>query len=177
MSSFGTVPAGRATDTLDLYAGNANPELARKIGLYLDVNKNEGTAGGGAGLNLYPNGQSFSGNYALRFDMFLVVGGTTATTEYALLGINHSGNQTNWFRGPSTANTPNDGVGSTWSYDGLWVSIEADASGQDDYMMMSAPAASPSGIWGPTTYATVGATPFTGVFKAPPFFTGGQGGG
>ncbi len=37
MSSFGSVPAGRVTDTLDLYAGNANPELARKIGLYLDV--------------------------------------------------------------------------------------------------------------------------------------------
>ncbi len=37
MSSFGTVPTGRATETLDLYAGNANPELARKIGLYLDV--------------------------------------------------------------------------------------------------------------------------------------------
>src|SRR4029078_3088283 len=37
VSSFGTAPAGRATETLDLYAGNANPELARKIGLYLDV--------------------------------------------------------------------------------------------------------------------------------------------
>ena len=30
-------PAARVPDTLDLYAGNANPELARKIGLYLDV--------------------------------------------------------------------------------------------------------------------------------------------
>jgi ribose-phosphate pyrophosphokinase len=37
VSSFGTVPTARATETLDLYAGNANPELARKIGLYLDV--------------------------------------------------------------------------------------------------------------------------------------------
>lgn len=37
MSSFGSVPPARATDMLDLYAGNANPELARKIGLYLDV--------------------------------------------------------------------------------------------------------------------------------------------
>jgi hypothetical protein len=49
--------------------------------------------------------------------MFLKLGGATYTTEYALCGINHSGNQTNWFRGPSTANTPNDGVGGTWSYD------------------------------------------------------------
>jgi len=37
VSSFGSVPAGRMTEMLDLYAGNANPELARKIGLYLDV--------------------------------------------------------------------------------------------------------------------------------------------
>src|SRR6187399_2332638 len=37
VSSFGSLPVGRATETLDLYAGNANPELARKIGLYLDV--------------------------------------------------------------------------------------------------------------------------------------------
>ena len=37
MSAFGSVPVGRGTETLDLYAGNANPQLARKIGLYLDV--------------------------------------------------------------------------------------------------------------------------------------------
>ena len=29
VSSFGSAPAGRMTDMLDLYAGNANPELAR----------------------------------------------------------------------------------------------------------------------------------------------------
>jgi hypothetical protein len=150
---------------------------ATTLGLQMAVNKNEPTASGGAGLNLYPNGRSFSGNYALRFDMFLTVGGTSYVTEYALCGINHSGNQTNWLRGPSTANTPNDGVGSTWSYDGLWVSIETDASGQDDYMFLSGPAVAPSGVWGPTTYATVGATPFKGVFKSPPFFYGGVGGG
>ncbi len=147
------------------------------LGLQMAVNKNDPTASGGAGLNLYPNGRSFSGNYALRFDMFLTVGGTSYVTEYALCGINHSGNQTNWLRGPSTANTPNDGVGGTWSYDGLWVSIETDASGQDDYMFLSGPAVAPSGVWGPTTYATVGATPFKGVFKSPPFYYGGVGGG
>ena len=40
-------------------------------------------------------------------------------------------------------------------------------------MFLSAPAVNPGGIWGPTTYATVGATPFAGVFKAPPFFPDG----
>jgi hypothetical protein len=59
-----------------------------------------------------------------------------------------------WFRSPSTANTPNDGVGGTWSYDSLWVSIEADASGTDDYMFLSAPTVAPAAIWGPTKYAT-----------------------
>ncbi len=37
MTSFGFDMTGRATETLDLYAGNSNPGLARKIGLYLDV--------------------------------------------------------------------------------------------------------------------------------------------
>ena len=39
-----------------------------------------------------------------------------------------------------------DGVGGTWSYDGLWVSIEADASGTDDYMFLGAPAISPGAV-------------------------------
>jgi ribose-phosphate pyrophosphokinase len=37
VSSFGSVSTAPAAEALDLYAGNANPELARKIGLYLDV--------------------------------------------------------------------------------------------------------------------------------------------
>ena len=152
-------------------------KFTSSTGLKMTVNKNEPTAGGAAGLNLYPKGKSFSGNYALRFDMYLKVGSAASTTEYALCGINHSGNQTIWLRGPSTANTPNDGVGGDWPYDGLWVSIEADASGADDYMFLSAPAVSPAGIWGPTTYASANASQFRGVFKSPPFFDGGVIGG
>ncbi len=37
MTSFGFDMMGRATETLDLYAGNSNAGLARKIGSYLDV--------------------------------------------------------------------------------------------------------------------------------------------
>ena len=37
MTSFGFELSGRGTETLDLYHGNSNPELARKIGVYLDV--------------------------------------------------------------------------------------------------------------------------------------------
>ena len=37
MTSFGFDLTGRATESLDLYTGNSNRDLARKIGLYLDV--------------------------------------------------------------------------------------------------------------------------------------------
>ncbi len=37
VTSFGFDMTGRATETLDLYTGNSNAGLARKIGLYLDV--------------------------------------------------------------------------------------------------------------------------------------------
>jgi ribose-phosphate pyrophosphokinase len=36
VTSFGFDLTGRATETLDLYHGNSNPELARKIGVYLN---------------------------------------------------------------------------------------------------------------------------------------------
>jgi ribose-phosphate pyrophosphokinase len=37
VSAFGIVDPGRTGETLDLYTGNANPDLARKIGRYLGV--------------------------------------------------------------------------------------------------------------------------------------------
>src|SRR5262245_47865413 len=61
-------------------------------GLYLTVNKD--VIGAVAALNLYPIGQSFSGNYSLQFDLWLHYG-RIATTEHALFGINHSGLFTN----------------------------------------------------------------------------------
>ena len=66
-------------------------------GLYMTVNKND-TIAAAAALNFYPKGKSFSGNYAFRFDMFLIENTTSGTTEYALFGINHDGAHTNWFR-------------------------------------------------------------------------------
>ena len=60
----------------------------------MTVNKDDSTANGAAGLNLYPIGKSFSGDYALRFSMNLVQNDTTGTTEFALWGINASGNDT-----------------------------------------------------------------------------------
>lgn len=52
-------------------------------------------------VNLYPKGQSFSGDYVLKFDLFLAHGAWAdtgvGTTEYAMFGINHSGDYANWF--------------------------------------------------------------------------------
>jgi hexosaminidase len=61
-------------------------------GLYLTVNKD--FVGAVAALNLYPVGQSFSGNYSLQFDLWLNYG-RVATTEHTLFGVNHSGQFTN----------------------------------------------------------------------------------
>jgi hypothetical protein len=57
-------------------------------GLYLTANKD--AIGAVAAVNLYPAGQSFSGNYMLQFDLWINYG-RTATTEHALFGVNHSG--------------------------------------------------------------------------------------
>ena len=61
-------------------------------GLYLTANKD--SIGSVAAVNLYPVGQSFSGNYMLQFDLWINYG-RTATTEHTLFGINHSGQFTN----------------------------------------------------------------------------------
>jgi hypothetical protein len=73
-------------------------------GLYLTVNKSpafpnglaSGTAPGtNAAVNLYPVGQSFSGNYKVKYDVWMNWTNLTYSTEHALVGINHSGNLTN----------------------------------------------------------------------------------
>jgi hypothetical protein len=137
------------------------------LGLLLTVNKSD-TDAFAAALNLYPNGQSFSGDFALRFDMFLsAVPGSTAT-EHALCGINHSGNRTNWFRGSP------GGVGSTnWAFDGIFAGIGADASAAapGDYGFYSSPATAAAN---PTALITAPASRFsTNEFKRPPYSVAG----
>lgn len=94
------------------------------LGLKLTVNKFEGTAlGSAAGVNLYPIGKSFSGDFALRFNMFIMQNGGAGTTEHATFGINMSGNKTNWVR-QTTAASENLALDN----DGLWAAIVADGS-------------------------------------------------
>jgi hypothetical protein len=115
-----------------------------------------------AGMNLYPIGKDFSGNYALRFDMYLMqVPIPPRTTEHVLFGINHSGTRTNWF----SQNTP--GVPADWEFDGIWAGVVADGSGLIDYGMFSAPRA--AAIPGPTVLAQRSASTLTNVFHQPPW--------
>lgn len=68
------VPDYSATFAYDYSAQGIPPAphgTGDTLGLFLTANKD--TTGTAAAINLYPNGQSFSGNYALRFDMFVSV--------------------------------------------------------------------------------------------------------
>jgi hypothetical protein len=110
------------------YAANSlpPPPNGSTHGLLLNVNKNDATALGSAGINLYPIGQSFSNDYALRFDMYLQFG-TAGTTEHALAGLNHSGNLTNRVTQSTDANNTTRGG------DGIFVAIETDGSANREY--------------------------------------------
>jgi hypothetical protein len=62
-------------------------------GLLLTVNK--GATGNIAALNLYPTNQTFSNNFAFKFDLWINWSNAATATEHALFGINHSGAVTN----------------------------------------------------------------------------------
>jgi len=79
-------------------------------GLYLTVNKDATPTN--AAINLYPVSQSFTGNFALKFDIWINWVNVSGSTEHALVGINHSGNITNR-------------IGQTTS-DGLFFAVDGD---------------------------------------------------
>ena len=151
-----------------LSSGIPNPPNGSNTVLKLTVNKGEGSAGGAAGVNVYPNGQSFSGDFAMRFDMYLQQNNNTSTTEFATFGINHSGTKTNWNR-QSTANVANVNA-LPKNCDGLWFSVisDASASAPGDYALFTGTNAASA----PTIIKTAAATAFSGVFKNPPFTPG-----
>jgi hypothetical protein len=129
------------------------------LGILLNVNK---TAGASTAVNLYRIGKSFSGNYALRFDMFVnVVVPNSVSTEYVLFGINHSGTKTNWFR-----NSPG-GVPAGWTFDGVFYGMEVDGAGLGDYVNYSSPTTT-SPINPTALTAGRRATTLTNEFKVPP---------
>jgi len=132
------------------------------LGLKVQVNKNDPTDNGSAGVNLYPRGGpvawSFGGDFALRFDMYLSAGGIF-TTEHALAGINHSGTLTN--RVTQSVDSNNTTAGG----DGLWAAIATDASDLRDYGIYT--------VTNPTSppflLAVRSASTLEDIFSSPPF--------
>jgi hypothetical protein len=148
-------------------------------GLYMTVNKNAGIS---AGLNLYLKNHTFSHNYALRFDLFLVEnssGTTQSKNENVLFGINHDGNHTNWFRNSVTGTSL---PGSPTESDGLFFDIGADGNGGAgapyDFAAWSGPTwTNTVNVLGPTNFLAVLASSTRQIFKRPPFESGTSFGG
>lgn len=148
-------------------------------GLYMTVNKNAGVS---AGLNLYLKNHTFSGNYAFRFDMFLVensAGSAQSKVEDVLFGINHDGLHTNWFRNAVTGTSL---PGSPTPSDGLFFDVGADGSGGGgapyDFAAWSGPTYTNGvNVIGPTNFLDRPASSTTQIFKRPPFDSGTAAGG
>lgn len=132
-------------------------------GLIVTANKLDDTASA-AGVNLYPAGQNFSGDYALRFKMYIEGVSGAGTTEHIIFGINHSSTKTNWASRATAgtgfaANTPGNG-------DGIWFNIVEDSSGfpgGNDFGAFN------SANTPPTILASRTAASLTQVMKAPPY--------
>jgi len=95
-------------------------------GLRLTVNNNDANAATAA-VNVYPKGQWFSGDFAVKFDMWINYPGSagginsTGSTEHAIFGLNHLGTQVNW-AAPAVA-----------SSDGVWFAVDGEGGTSEDY--------------------------------------------
>ena len=117
------------------------------LGLLLQVNKNDDTPSGAAGVNVFPKGQVFSGNYAVRFDMFLSAGSGAGTTEHAIFGVNHSGDIVS--RNAATG-------------DGVWFGVVTDGSNNRSY----------ASYVGADLKNTLPAADFADLIPSPPYISG-----
>jgi hypothetical protein len=102
-------------------------------GLKLTVNNNDETAAT-SGVSLYPTGQSFADNYALRVDMWLNYNGPefggSGSTEFAHFGINTVGDKVNWVEGPVA--------------DGVWFAVTGEGGAARDYRAYVGDGSSPA---------------------------------
>ncbi|MGD0260497.1 MAG: hypothetical protein ABSD29_11815 [Verrucomicrobiota bacterium] len=79
-------------------------------------------------VNLYPTNVTFSGNYAVRFQMYAAEGGMDGgvgggtVTEGPMFGIDHNGLETNWWAGSAFTGGP-------WASDGVWYWMSTDPGG------------------------------------------------
>jgi hypothetical protein len=129
------------------------------LGLFIQVNRTNSTASGSAGINLYP-GRTFSGNFALRADMYLSYDTSPAgSTEHALVGLNHSGLFTNRVH---LVATPSD---TTRGNDGIWAAIGTDGSNSRDWSAYYATNVNSV----PGLYTNRSAASVSSLISAPPY--------
>ena len=135
-----------------------------------------------SGVNVYPQGTNFAGNYAVRFSMYLSLYSSainnafagTYPREFAAFGLNHRGTNCNWrLAAPIAANT---GC-STTNADGVWFAIDAGYNSLtpadfDAFLPAALPNAGVSADLVSNT-----AQSQSGVFKSPPFTSMGNSGG
>ena len=93
-------------------------------GVKLTVNNNDATPDTAA-VNLYVADESFTGNYAVRFDMWINYNGGafggTGSTEFAIFGLNHLGTEPNWASSSLTTS------------DGIWFAVTGEGGAARDY--------------------------------------------
>lgn len=107
-------------------APNSPPGHTR--GVRLTVN-NIDAIGSTAALNLYPVSMIATGNFAVKFDLWINYPGnaggnnSTGSTQHALFGINHLGTNCNWSPPSTTAS------------DGLWFAVDGEGGSSSDFRM------------------------------------------
>jgi len=129
--------------------------------LHLTCNKDNATAPSAGAVNVYYTNIWLTGDYAVRFNMNLIEGETTATaTEGAVFGINHSGSLSNWWYGSGFL------TNWTWASDGIWYYVTAQPAGSaaGDYQVLTGLGGT-NGNKGWQRPATAAQTAFTQVFK------------
>jgi len=105
-------------------APNSPDGSTRAVRLTVNNNDANGTT---AAVNLYPATQTFTGNFALKFDLWINypggVGGinSTGSTEHAIFGINHLGTEVNWATLSGLAS------------DGIWFATDGEGGTSRDY--------------------------------------------
>jgi hypothetical protein len=94
----------------------------------LTVNNNDAVAATAA-VNIYPKNFSVSGNFALKFDLWInypgnaggVGSGVAGSTQHGMFGLNHLGTNVNWAATAASAS------------DGLWFAATGEGGDSRDY--------------------------------------------
>jgi len=126
-----------------------------------------------ATVNLYPKNLSVSGNFALKFDLWInypgnaggVGTGVAGSTQHGMFGINHLGTNVNWAATSASAS------------DGLWFAVDGEGGTSTDYRAyrgnLSGTQTDLTSSGGGLVGADNGLAVFQSLFPAPRFETAG----